>query len=91
MIRHQSWGSWVKMSGLPTERINALAATDDGSLYIGTDDSGLWRMDPEKKFSQVSGVVGSRVRQGGLVYDPTVSPAMLYVLTSDALNVLRIP
>ena len=83
--------TWVRISGLPTSAINALAATNDGSLYIGTDNAGLWRMDPQKKFSKVSGVTGSRVREGGLVYDPTVSPAMLYVLTNDALTVLRIP
>ncbi|HZA49391.1 MAG TPA: hypothetical protein VE549_01550, partial [Myxococcaceae bacterium] len=87
------WGdaTWVTIPGVPTSAISALAATADGSLYVGTDNEGLWRMDAQKKFSRVSGVVGSRVREGGLVYDPTVSPAMLYVLTNDALTVLRIP
>jgi hypothetical protein len=86
-----SEANWVKIGGLPTDRINALAATDDGSLYIGTDDAGLWRMDAQKKLSEVSGVSGSRVRENGLVYDPTVAPATLYVLTNEGLTVLRGP
>jgi hypothetical protein len=86
-----SEANWVKIGGMPTDRINALAATDDGSLYIGTDDAGLWRMDAQKKLSRVSGVSGSRVRENGLVYDPTVAPATLYVLTNEALTVLRGP
>jgi hypothetical protein len=89
LIRKQSWANWVKIAGLPTERINALAATDDGSLYIGTDDAGLWRMDAQKSFSRVSDVKGSKVQQ--LVYDPTVEPSMLYVLTPDAVTVIRGP
>lgn len=78
---------WKKVSGLPTENINALQATDDGSLFIATDDSGLWRMNAQGQFEKVSGVSGNRIRQ--LVYDPTVSPSMLYVLTSSTLYVIR--
>ena len=89
MIRHGNWANWVKIAGLPTERINALAPTDDGALYIGTDDAGLWRMDAQKSFTRVSDVKGERVLQ--LVYDPTVQPSMLYVLTPDALTVIRGP
>lgn len=89
MERTQWAGSanWFKVGGLPTEAINALAATDDGSLFIGTENSGLWRMDAEGNLSRFSAVSGSRVRQ--LVYDPTVSPAALYVVSGDALYVVR--
>jgi hypothetical protein len=69
------------------QNINALAATDDGSLFIGTDKAGLWRMTPGKTLEKVADVSGSKVLQ--LVYDPRVTPAMLYVLTSDGLTVLR--
>lgn len=82
---------WVRIGGLPTQSINALAATDDGSLYIGTEGAGLWRMNKQKQFSRVSGVSGSSVRHNGLVYDPTVTPSMLYVLTDTALTVIRGP
>ncbi len=78
---------WTRVTGLPTDKINALAATDDGSLFIGTDDQGLWRRDEAGQFERVQGVGGSRVRQ--LVYDPTVENPMLYVLTSQGLFVLR--
>jgi hypothetical protein len=79
--------NWFRVAGLPTESINALAATDDGSLFIGTDDQGLWRMDAAEKMEKVSGVSGSRVLQ--LLYDPTVESPMLYVLTDQGLTVLR--
>ena len=49
--------------------------------------AGLWRMDASKQFSRVSTVEGSKVEQ--LLYDPTVKPAMLYVLTNEGLTVLR--
>jgi hypothetical protein len=67
--------------------VNALAATDDGSLFIGTLDSGLWRMAPDQTITRVSGVSGSRVKQ--IVYHPSASPSMLLVLTDSALWVLR--
>jgi hypothetical protein len=75
------------MAGMPTDHVNALAATDDGSLFIGTAGFGLWRLDEKKQLSHVEGVDGVVVEQ--LVYDPTVKPAMLYVLTDAGLTVLR--
>lgn len=69
------------------QNINALAATGDGSLYIGTDRTGLWRLTPLKTLEKVADVSGSRVRQ--LIYDPRVAPAALYVLTDKGLTVLR--
>jgi hypothetical protein len=86
-ILRRSEAKGVKVPGLPTDALTALAATDDGSLFIGTDGAGLWRMDASKQLSRVSGVEGSKVEQ--LLYDPTVKPAMLYVLTSQGLTVLR--
>lgn len=79
--------NWTEVKGLPTNAINALVATDDGSLYIGTDDAGLWVMDAQKSITKVTDVPGAKVQQ--LVYDPTVSPSMLLVLTTDALTVVR--
>ncbi len=69
------------------QNINALAATEDGSLFIGTDKDGLWRMTPQKSLEKVANVNGTKVLQ--LVYDPRVTPAMLYVLTSSGLTVIR--
>lgn len=78
---------WERIEGLPTQSINALAATDDGSLFIGTDGHGLWRMDESRQMHRVAEVGGGRVRQ--LVYDPTVENPMLYVVTNQGLFVLR--
>jgi hypothetical protein len=64
-----------------------MAATDDGSLFIGTDSGGLWRLDAKKQLSRVEGIDGSSVKE--VHYDPTVTPAMLYVLTDRGLTVLR--
>jgi len=77
----------TRISGLPTSQLTALAATDDGSLFIGTEGSGLWRMDANRQFTRVTSVQGRTVRQ--LIYDPNGSPAMLYVLTDSGLTVLR--
>jgi hypothetical protein len=77
----------TKVAGLPTEKLTALQATDDGSLFIGTANAGLWRLDAQKQLTRVPGIEGNDVRQ--LVYDPTVKPAMLYVLTNDGITVLR--
>ncbi len=89
MERTQWVGSpnWFKLSGLPSESINALAATDDGSLFIGTDDAGLWRMDAQKNLTRFEEVPGDTIRE--LIYDPTVVPAALYVITEGQLYVLR--
>jgi hypothetical protein len=89
-LKSRSSGSWSKLTGLPTNQILALKATDDGALYIGTNGSGLWRLDADgvtlKRVPQVS---GQRVLQ--LVYEPTVTPSMLLVLTDLGLTVLRGP
>ncbi|MDY7230017.1 hypothetical protein [Hyalangium rubrum] len=79
--------TYKKVPG-PTEleTITTLAATDDGSLFVGTP-SGLWRLDARKELTRVSEVGGSRVRE--LLYDPTVKPGMLYVLTDAGLTVIR--
>jgi hypothetical protein len=77
----------IRIQGLPTNQLTSLAATDDGSLFIGTSGGGLWRMDASKKLSRVADVPGKEVRQ--LVYDPNGTPAMLYVLTDAGLTILR--
>jgi hypothetical protein len=73
--------------GLPTQRLTSLAATDDGSLFIGTAGGGLWRMDATQQLSRVTDVSGNEVKQ--LLYEPNASPAMLYVVTNQGLTVLR--
>jgi hypothetical protein len=87
IIHRRTEASGLKVSGLPTERLTSLAATTDGSLFIGTEGFGLWRLDKDKKLSHVGSVSGTVVEQ--LVYDPTVKPAMLYVLTNQGLTVVR--
>ncbi|HEX8824717.1 MAG TPA: hypothetical protein VF794_32655 [Archangium sp.] len=86
-ILRRSEAKGVKVAGLPTDELTSLAATDDGSLFIGTDGAGLWRLDASKQLVRVSDVDGNKVEQ--LLYDPTVKPAMLYVLTDRGLTVLR--
>nr|WP_211194176.1 hypothetical protein [Pyxidicoccus fallax] len=78
---------YTYIDGLGTKRIHALAATDDGSLFIGTGGKGLWRMKPDKTLEKVASVNGGEVTQ--LVYDPTVSPTALYVLADGYVYVLR--
>ncbi|WP_245919095.1 hypothetical protein [Melittangium boletus] len=77
----------TRVPGLPTDRLTSLAATDEGSLFIGTSGGGLWRLDANKRLFRVTDVAGNTVKQ--LVYDPSTSPAMLYVLTDQGLTVLR--
>jgi hypothetical protein len=86
-ILRRSEAQSTKVAGLPTDQLTSLAATGDGSLFIGTAGGGLWRLNAEKGLSRVDSVEGSHVRE--LFYDPTVTPAMLYVLTDDGLTVLR--
>jgi hypothetical protein len=86
----RSSGNWSKLGGLPTDRILALKATDDGALYIGTNGGGLWRLEADGvTLAPVREVAGQRVLQ--LVYEPTVTPSMLLVLTDRGLTVLRGP
>lgn len=88
--KSRSAGEWAKLSGLPTDRILSLKATDDGALYIGTEGAGLWRLEPDgTTLTRVLQVSGQRVSQ--LVYEPTVTPSMLLVLTDLGLTVLRGP
>ncbi len=88
--KSRSAGNWSRLAGLPTNQILALKATDDGALYIGTNDAGLWRLEPDGvTLSRVTHVSGQRVLQ--LVYEPTVTPSMLLVLTDRGLTVLRGP
>jgi hypothetical protein len=87
IISRRAEAHGVKVAGLPTDRLTSLAATDDGSLFIGTRGFGLWRLDEKKRLSHVDGVDGVGVEQ--LLYDPTVKPAMLYVLTDEGLTVIR--
>ncbi|WP_434300475.1 hypothetical protein [Corallococcus exiguus] len=88
--KNRSTGSWSKLAGLPTNRIRSLKATDDGALYIGTDGAGLWRLEADgTTLAQVRDVSGQRVLQ--MVYEPTVTPSMLLVLTDKGLTVLRGP
>ena len=86
-IRSSSMARGEKVSGVPTDKLNSLAATDDGSLFIATQGFGLWRLDGQKQLSHVEGVDGVVVKQ--VLYDPTVKPSMLYVLTDAGLTVLR--
>ncbi|WP_341868205.1 hypothetical protein [Corallococcus sicarius] len=69
------------------DAINSLAATNDGSLFIATNAGGLYRLTPAKTLEKVDAVRANRILQ--LVYDPSVTPGMLLVLTSDGLTVLR--
>jgi hypothetical protein len=85
-LRYREDG-YTPIDGLGTKNVTALAATDDGSLFIGTGDNGLWRMKADKTLERVRDVEGAEVSQ--LVYDPTVSPAALYVLVDGRLYVLR--
>jgi len=88
--KSRSAGNWSKLAGLPSNQILALKATDDGALYIGTNGAGLWRLEPDgTTLTQVQQVSGQRVLQ--LVYEPTVTPSMLLVLTDRGLTVLRGP
>lgn len=75
--------TWTQIAGIGW--VTALAATDDGSLFIGSD--GLWRMKPDKTLERMSNVPGDEVIN--LVYDPNQTPSMLLVLTNAGLTVLR--
>ncbi|MCP3104784.1 hypothetical protein LZ198_38560 [Myxococcus sp. K15C18031901] len=79
--------NYVKVEGAGTDAYTALAATDDGSLFVGTVNRGLWRLTPDKQMEKVAGVGGSKV--GQLVYDPRVTPSALYVLVDGKVFVLR--
>ncbi|AGC48851.1 hypothetical protein MYSTI_07579 [Myxococcus stipitatus DSM 14675] len=78
---------YVRVQGANTDDYTALAATRDGSLFVGTADHGLWRLTPTKQLEKVSGVSGAKVQQ--LIYDARVTPGALYALVDGKLYVLR--
>lgn len=85
-----SSGTWTKLSGLPTDRITALKSTDDGALYIGTENAGLWRLEADgKTLARVAEISANRIKQ--LVYEPTVTPTMLMIVSDAGVTVLRGP
>jgi hypothetical protein len=87
-VKDRSSAHFTRLDALPSRSITALAATEAGSVYVGTDGEGLWRLEADgETLARVDEVEGAKVLQ--LVYDPTVSPAMLYVLTDAGLTVLR--
>lgn len=89
-LKGRTWGTFAKVPGLPTGAVTALRATDDGALYIGTMGSGLLRLEPDGvKLSRVSGVRGARVRQ--ILYEPTVTPRMMLVVTEAGVTAIRGP
>jgi hypothetical protein len=89
-IKSHTSADWTRVPGLPTNAILALKATDDGALYVGTDGAGLWRLEPDGvTLTRVEGIAGDHVRE--LLYEPTVTPSMLLVLTDRGLTVLRGP
>ncbi|WP_174486543.1 hypothetical protein [Myxococcus sp. CA040A] len=84
----RSSANYTRITALPSDNVTALAATDKGIVYVGTDDEGLWRIEEDAEtLTRLDSVNGKHVLQ--LVYDPTVAPAMLYVLTDAGLTVLR--
>jgi hypothetical protein len=86
--KDRSSASYTRLTALPSDNVTALAATDEGSVYVGTHDAGLWRIaDDGEAPTRVDTVSGDQVLQ--VVYDPTVKPTMLYVLTDTGLTVLR--
>lgn len=78
---------FTKVQGAPSNAITALAAAEDGSLFVGTEDKGLWRMTAGGDFHRIEEVQGAMITQ--LTYDPTVSPPMLLVVSDATLSVLR--
>lgn len=89
-IKSHTSADWTRVPGLPTNAVPALKATDDGALYVGTDGAGLWRLEPDGvTLTRVEGIAGDHVRE--LLYEPTVTPSMLLVLTDRGLTVLRGP
>jgi hypothetical protein len=81
--------TYRRVGNVPSSAISALAGTMDGSLFVGTEDRGLWRVLDSGHAAHISQVQGTHVRQ--LVYDPTVLPPMLYVVTNAGLFVIRGP
>lgn len=89
-VVNRSTGSWKKFDALGSNRITALRATDDGAVYVGTENAGLWRLEPDGvTIAKVTTVPGTRVRQIG--YEPTVTPTMVLVVTDAGVTVLRGP
>jgi hypothetical protein len=86
----RSTAAWTRVPALPSNEVLALQATDDGALYAGTNGDGLWRLEADgTTLARVAQVPGQRVLR--LVYEPSVTPSMLLVLTDRGLTVLRGP
>lgn len=83
-ILRQSEARATELTSAP-QNIESMAATADGSLFIGTG-SGLYRMDAAKQITRVEGISGRVTR---LFYDPSVTPASLYIVAGERLFVLR--
>jgi hypothetical protein len=83
--KSKSSAAFTKVA-LPSNTVRAMAAAEDGSLFIATA-SGLYRMDAAKQLSRVTAVPAVNVRE--LVYDSSVSPPMLWVLAGTSVYVLR--
>ena len=58
---HRAAGVYTRGTGLPTQVVHHLTATDDGALYVGTDGHGLWRVEPGgERLARVEAVPGRR-------------------------------
>lgn len=77
---------FAQVAGVPNA-LTKVEAANDGSLLIGTKSEGLWRMTADGEVAKVTDVTGNEVRE--LLYEPALSPPMLFVLTDSALTVLR--
>jgi len=82
----KSNAQFTRVASLPSSTVRALAAADDGSLLIATA-SGLFRMDSTKTVARVPQIPPGNVK--ALIYDPSVTPSMLWVHTDRALYLLR--
>lgn len=82
---------WWSVSGTPDVEITGLELDPDGTLWVGTGSSGLWRHDPATERWERSPHVpdGARVFQVHL--DATVTPRAVYVATDGGLHVIRAP
>lgn len=78
--------SGLRKVSFPSNQISQVQATDDGSVFVGTYDQGLFRITPSGTTEKVAGVSGSAVRQ--IVYDQAVTPSKLLVLTSSGVYML---
>lgn len=78
--------SGLRRMSFPSNQISQVQATDDGSVFIGTYDQGLFRIAPDGTSARVSAVSGSAVKQ--IVYDNSIVPTKLLVQTSSGVYML---